>query len=353
MDPPSRRYGVSTPHSRPPGSGPEAATHTRHQLRHAVRTGTRAALVTVVLSTTLALVKITAGLVGHAYALVADGVESITDVFTSLVVLGGLRWSVRPTSEEFPYGLGKAESLAAVAVSTLILAAGVGIAVQAVREIRSPQQPPEAWTLLVLAAVVLLKEVMFRFVRRRARETGSGLLGADAWHHRSDALTSAAAFVGVSVALVAGPGFESADEWAALVACAVILWNGGRLLRQAIRETLDAAAPTAVSDRVASLAAGVSEVRDVEQVRVRRSGMALLVDIHIEVDPDLSVDHGHEIAHRVKTRLVESDLPVLDALVHVEPWHPGAGARSGGTPPDPGAGDGPTVVDPGRGTPAL
>lgn len=275
---------------------------------------------TVFLSTALALVKITAGLVGHAYALVADGVESITDVFTSLLVLGGLRWSVRPTTENFPYGLGKAESLAAVAVSSLILSAGVGIAVQAVREIRSPHQLPEAWTLLVLAAVVLLKELVFRFLQRRADETGSGLLGADAWHHRSDALTSAAAFVGVSVALLAGPGFESADDWAALVACTVILWNGGRLLRRAVRETLDAAPPAAVAARVKGLAAGVPGVRDVEQIRIRRSGMALLVDIHIEVHRDLSVHDGHEIAHRVKTRLVESDLPVLDALVHVEPW---------------------------------
>lgn len=313
---------------------------TTEQLQAAARTGTRAALATVLVSTVLALVKITAGVVGNAYALVADGVESITDVFSSLLVLGGLRVSVRPASEAFPYGLGKAEALAAVAVSVVLLSAGVGIAVQAVHEIRVPHETPAPWTLAVLAVVVVVKEGAFRFLAARGRETGSRLLQTDAWHHRSDALTSAAAFVGISVALLAGPGFESADDWAALLACSVILWNGGRLLRTAVRETLDAAPDPEVQDRIRGLAGGVPGVREVEQLRVRRSGLAFLVDIHVEVDREISVWDGHEIAHRVKETLLESELPILDALVHVEP-HPNpfreadAGGRDG---PDPAPG---------------
>ena len=169
--------------------------------------------------------------------------------------------------------------------------------------------------------MVVVKEGVFRALSARAASTGSRLLGTDAWHHRSDAITSLAAFVGISVALLAGPGFESADDWAALVACGVILWNGGRLLWNAMKETLDAAPPRDVVERIRSIARSVPEVREVEQLRVRRSGLALLVDIHVEVDPEITVHHGHEIAHRVKEALVECELPILDALVHVEP-HP-------------------------------
>ena len=312
---------MNTPAPTHDGTAPNG-TPTPDQLRAAVSTGVRAALWTVLVSTVLALVKITAGVVGNAYALVADGVESIADVFSSLLVLGGLRLSTRPSSEDFPYGLGKAESLAAAAVATILLTAGVGIAVQAIHEIRIPHETPAPFTLAVLAAVVVVKEGIFRVLSARAATTGSHLLDTDAWHHRSDAITSAAAFVGISVALLAGPGYESADDWAALLACAVILWNGGRLLWNAVRETLDAAPPRVVQERVRAVAAGVPEVLEVEQLRVRRSGLALLVDIHVEVDREITVWHGHEIAHRVKEALVGCELPILDALVHVEPYTP-------------------------------
>ncbi len=322
VDSPEGQPLDGSPLVEPVPPGPVPGIPTPEQIQRAARSGTRAALGTVVLSTLLALVKVTAGVIGNAYALVADGVESITDVFSSLLVLGGLRLSARPTSDAFPYGYGKAEALATVAVSTIVLAAGVGIAVRAVHEIRLPHEPPASWTLLVLALVVVVKEGIFRFLRSRAQDTGSRLLDTDAWHHRSDALTSGAAFVGISVALLAGPGFESADDWAALLACGVILWNGARLLRGGLREALDVAPPNELLDRIRSMAAAVPEVRDVEQLRVRKSGLALLVDIHVEVDREITVWHGHEIAHRVKETLVRSELPILDALVHVEPHPP-------------------------------
>ena len=308
------------PHTTEPTPAPGRPT--RAQLDAAVRSGTRTALWTVLAGTGLALVKITAGVAGNAYALVADGVESLTDVVSSLVVLGGLRISRRAGGEEFPYGLGKVESLAAAMVAMLVLAAGVGIAAQAVREIRVPQAVPAAFTLWVLGGVVVIKEGLFRFVAARAGETGSRLLDADAWHHRSDAITSLAAFVGISVALVGGPELAAADDWAALLACVVILWNGGRLLGRAIKDVLDAAAPPAVRAHIRDLASAVPRVEDVEQLRVRRSGLAWLVDIHVEVDPDLTVREGHDVAHDVKEALVLSELPILDALVHIEPHDP-------------------------------
>ncbi len=338
---------MAPPHTADPT--PSSGRPTRTQLDAAVRSGTRTALWTVLAGTGLALVKITAGVAGNAYALVADGVESLADVVSSLVVLGGLRISRRAGGEEFPYGLGKVESLAAAMVAMLVLAAGLGIAVQAVREIRVPQAVPAPFTLVVLGGVVVVKEGLFRFVAARAGETGSRLLDADAWHHRSDAITSLAAFVGISVALVGGPQLAAADDWAALLACGVILWNGGRLLGRAVRDVLDAAAPAAVREHIRALASAVPRVAEVEQLRVRRSGLAWLVDIHVEVDPELTVRAGHDVAHEVKEALVLSALPILDALVHIEPHDPAPrdpptsdvaappGPPAGGdTPPPPG-----------------
>ena len=294
---------------------------TPDQLNHAVRRGTRVALIGVIASTFLAATKIAAGVIGNSFALVADGVESVLDIFSGLLVWGGLRVSALPQSERFPYGLGKAEPLASLVVSTALLLAAVGIAIGAAQAILGPQEVPESFTLLVLVAVLIAKESMFRVLSARGREIGSRALNTDAWHHRSDALTSLAAFIGISVALTAGEGFESADDWAALVACAVITFNGVRLFQASLREVLDVTAPGEIRDRVREIAQSVPGVDGVDLLRVRQSGLALWVDIHVEVEGEISVRAGHEIAHLVKDGLLDSDLRILDALVHVEP-HP-------------------------------
>ena len=294
---------------------------TPDQLNHAVRRGTRVALIGVIASTFLAATKIAAGVIGNSFALVADGVESVLDIFSGLLVWGGRRVSALPQSERFPYGLGKAEPLASLVVSTALLLAAVGIAIGAAQAILGPQEVPESFTLLVLVGVLIAKESMFRVLSARGREIGSRALNTDAWHHRSDALTSLAAFIGISVALTAGEGFESADDWAALVACAVITFNGVRLFRASLREVLDVTAPGEIRDRVREIAQSVPGVDGVDLLRVRQSGLALWVDIHVEVEGKISVRAGHEIAHLVKDGLLDSDLRILDALVHVEP-HP-------------------------------
>lgn len=271
------------------------------------------------ISTVLAVVKVVAGVLGNSFALVADGVESVLDVLSSALVWGGLRMSARPQTPDFPYGRGKAEPLAAMVVAAILLAAAVGIAAGAVREIVTPHQAPAPFTLFVLVGVVLAKEGTFRFLRRRSSDVGSRAMEADAWHHRSDALTSAAAFVGISLALAMGEGWESADDWAALVACGVIAWNGVRLLRDALRDVLDANAPEEVRLHIRRIAASVPGVHDIDELRVRRSGLVYLVDIHVEVDGNLTVRRGHEIGHDVKDRLIGCELPILDVLVHIEP----------------------------------
>ncbi|MFQ5629718.1 MAG: cation diffusion facilitator family transporter [bacterium] len=267
----------------------------------------------------LAMIKITAGLLGNAYALVADGIESTTDIFSSLIVWGGLRISTKPPDRNHPYGHGKAESIAGVVVALFLLGAALLIAVQSVREILTPHKLPAWYTLIVLAVVVITKETLFRFVFRVGETLGSTALRGDAWHHRSDALTSLAVFVGISIALIGGQGYESADDWAALLACAVIVYNGVRILRPAVHEVMDAAAPETVERTIRRIAGEVEDVLNVEKCRIRKSGLGLLMDIHIIVDGDCTVRRGHEIGHKVKDRLLASHLPVHDVVVHVEP----------------------------------
>jgi len=282
--------------------------------------GFRASLVSVVANPLLALGKIVAGVLGNSYALIADGIESSADVFSSLIVWKALRVSTRPADHDHPYGHGKAESIAGLVVAGVLLAAALLIAVQSVREIVTPHHAPAPFTLIVLVVVVATKELLFRYVVRAGRAIGSTALKNDAWHHRSDAITSAAAFIGIAIALIGGDGYEAADDWAALVACAVIAYNGVQLAKPALAEIMDAAVEREIEARVRAIAGAVDGVRQIEKCRIRKSGLGLLMDIHVVVDGELSVREGHAIAHRVKDALMAAaDLPVHDVVVHTEP----------------------------------
>lgn len=311
-------------------------TPTPAQVRAAYLVGVRATIVALLVSASLAVLKIGAGILGDSYALVADGVESVLDLLSGLLVLGGLKLSASEPTAAYPYGRGKAEPLAALVVATVLVLAAVGIAAGAVHEIVTPQAAPRPFTLAVLVVVLVAKEATYRWLMWKGREAGSQAIQVDAWHHRADALTSLAAFVGITVALLGGERWVDADDWAALVACAVIAWNGVRLFRGGLRELLDVAAPREIHERVRSIASAVDEVRGIEELRVRRSGLVYLVDIHVEVDGDLTVRRGHSVGHRVKDRLLDCELPILDVLVHVEPLVEGPrsspSSGSGGQP---------------------
>ncbi len=284
--------------------------------------GLRAALVGVILNGALAAAKIVSGVAGNSYALVADGIESTTDIFSSLVVWSGLKIAAAPPDADHPYGHGKADPLAGAVVALALFGAAIGIALASIREIRTPHSSPAPFTLGVLAGVVILKEVLFRYVHVAGAHLRSAALESEAWHHRSDAITSAAAFVGIAIGVAGGRGYESADDWAALLACAVIAANGWRLLRSSIGEVMDAAPPAAIERDVRAAAGAVAGVAAIEKCRIRKSGKNFLVDIHVVVDRDLPVFRGHEIAHAVKDALVHAPLGVLDALVHIEPTDP-------------------------------
>lgn len=260
-----------------------------------------------------------AGVLGHSYALIADAVESALDIVGSLVVWGGMRIALIPPDEDHPFGHGKAEPLAALVVAVGLMIAAVGIAIQSVREIMNPHHAPAPFTLVVLAVVVVLKEALYRYMRRVGLEVGSTALKADAWHHRSDALTSLAAFIGISIALWGGPGYEAADDWAALIACAVIGYNGYCLIKPALAEVMDAAPPAEWIEQAREAAASVEGVIGLDVCVGRKMGFDLFIDLHIEVDGAMSVREGHELAHIVKDAIRAANPRVRDVLIHVEP----------------------------------
>ena len=285
-----------------------------------VARGIRTAQMGLLINAVLALTKLLAGIVGHSYALVADAIESGADVFSSIVVWGGLRISAQPADEDHPYGHGKAEPLAAAVVGVLLLGAALGVAIAAVREIRTPHHAPAPFTLAVLVAVIVIKEVLFRFVIRVGEEVDSTAVVADAWHHRSDAITSAAAFVGIGIALVMGPGWEEADDWAALVAAGIIAYNGARILRPAVHDLMDRAPSPDLSRQVAAAAESVEGVRAIEKLMVRKAGLGYYVDLHVQADPAMSLRDAHVLSGRVKAAIRRAVPAVLGALIHMEPY---------------------------------
>jgi len=267
----------------------------------------------------LAAVKFAGGIFGQTYALIADGIESLLDVCSSILVWAGFRYAARPPDDDHPYGHGKAEPLASLAVALVIFVAAGWIAIHSVQEILTPHHAPHWGTLPLLAAVVAIKWALSRRLARAGANSGGVALGAEAWHHAADALTSAAAFVGITVAVVGGPRYAAADDWAALAACVVIAFNGLVILRRALGEVMDTAASTQIHVEVRRLAAVVPGVRGIDKCRVRRSGLALLVEIQIEVDPAISVREGHDLAHAVQDALVGAGLAISHVAVHVEP----------------------------------
>jgi cation diffusion facilitator family transporter len=284
--------------------------------------GLRISLVGMFVNAGLGVIKLLGGLLGNSTALVADAIESLTDLLSSLVVLSGLQIARQPPDEDHPYGHGRAESLAALVVAVMLFGAGFGVAVEAISGIFDPGGLPAAFTLWVLIGVILVKETMFQLARRTARATGSSLVLTDAWHHRSDALTSVAAAVGIGIALWGGEPYAAADDWAALVAAGVILFNAARILRPPLHELMDREQPEIVAE-VRRVAADVPGVAGVEKTFARKSGLRYLVDMHIEVNREMPVWQAHGVGHDVKEAIRRAMPTVQDVLVHVEPHEAG------------------------------
>lgn len=267
----------------------------------------------------LAIIKALAGYFGNSFALIADAIESTTDVFSSTLVLLGLKYATRPADENHPYGHGRIEPLVTFVVVGFLITSATVIAYEAVQNIMAPHKSPKAWTLIVLGAIILWKELSYQIVVRKAKESGSSSLKADAWHHRSDAITSIAAFIGITIALIGGEGYETADDWAALFAVGFILYNSYLIFRPALGEILDEDRYSELNHSVRVISVTVDGVKDTEKCYIRKVGLKYHIDLHIIVDGSLTVRRGHEIAHLLKETLKEKLPQLANVHIHVEP----------------------------------
>lgn len=270
-------------------------------------------------NTSLALIKGFAGFFGNSYALIADAIESTADIFASLLVLFGLKYAQRPADENHPYGHGKIEPLVTfLVVAFLVVSAGI-IAYESIQNIQTPHELPKSWTLFVLGGIILWKEISYQVVIRKSRETNSSSLKADAWHHRSDAITSVTAFIGISIALICGKGFETADDWAALFASGFILYNSYLIFRPALGEVMDEHQYDDLITEIREKSLKVEGVLGTEKCFVRKSGMKYHIDLHAIVKGTITVKEGHDIAHHLKDYL-RGNIPNLGhVLIHIEP----------------------------------
>lgn len=282
----------------------------------------RTVIFSMISSVFLAGIKFLAGIFGNSYALIADGIESIVDVFSSILVLIGLKYAERPADENHPYGHGKAEPLITFLVVVFLVISAATIAWQAVSHIQTPHELPKPFTLIILAAIIIWKEISFQIVIRRSKKLKSSALKAEAWHHRSDSLTSIAAFIGISIAIFGGQGFEIADDYAALVAVAFILYNCYKIFRPALGEVMDEDIYEDLTQKIREISPLVKGVKDTEKCFIRKAGMKYHVDLHAIVDGEISVKEGHDISHLLKDRL-RKEIPELGhVLIHVEPFIP-------------------------------
>ena len=283
------------------------------------QTAIKATYFSIIGNTSLAIIKGFAGFFGNSYALIADAIESTADIFASFLVLFGIKYSNKPADENHPYGHGRAEPLITILVVGFLITSATIIAYESVINIRTPHELPKPWTLLVLGAIIIWKEYSFRVVLKRSIQTNSSSLKADAWHHRSDAITSVAAFLGISIALILGNGYESADDWAALFASGFIFYNSYLIFRPALGEIMDEHLYDDLIAEIRLISLQVDGIIDTEKCFIRKAGMQYHVDLHAIVDSNNTVKEGHDLAHKLKDTLREQIPELGHVLIHVEP----------------------------------
>lgn len=280
----------------------------------------RTTIVSIASNALLATIKGITGILGHSHALVADAIESLADIFSSILVLVGIKYAERPADANHPYGHGRAEALITFVVVGFLITSALFIGYTAIQNIRTPHLMPEPYTLIVLACIIVWKEISYRWVLKKGKEIGSSSLEADAWHHRSDAITSIAAFAGISLALLLGEGYESADDWAALLAAGFILYNSYLIFRPALGEIMDEHVHEELERNIRKISLTVSGIRNTEKCFIRKAGMKYHVDLHASVDAHITVKEGHDLAHKLKDTL-RLQLPQLgNVLIHIEPF---------------------------------
>ncbi len=279
----------------------------------------KTSIFSIISNLSLALIKWGAGIFGNSFALIADAIESSADVFSSLLVYFGNKYSYKPADKDHPYGHGRMEALVTFVVVGFLIAAAIVIIIQSIENILTPHEAPESFTLYIVAGIIIWKELSYRFVVRKAERIGSTSLKADAWHHRSDAITSVAAFIGISIALFMGEGYEAADDWAAMFAGFFILYNSYIIMKPALGEVMDKDMHEAFEQKIREISIAVDGVLDIDKCNIRKSGIFYFIDIHVIVDRNITVLEGHAIGHALKAKLMNEYSSIADVLTHVEP----------------------------------
>ncbi len=290
------------------------------------RQAIRAALLGLVINVGLGIVKLVGGIVGNSFALISDAINSLGDSLTSIVVVCALHLAQKPGDAEHPYGHTRAEAVAASSVALLVIVSALYVGWEAIQRLGTLHEIPPFWTLWIAGANVIIKESLYRYKVEVGRRTRSAAVIANAWDHRSDALCSAAVLIGLGAVRWAGPEYAWADEVAAVFVVCAILFTGVELYRHSASELMDVQAEDKLIDEIREAAEKVEGVEAVEKLWVRKTGLELLADIHIEVNAQMTVEDGHRIAHLVKDGLLEQFAPLRDVLVHVEP-HPNGHRR--------------------------
>lgn len=268
----------------------------------------------------LGVVKLIGGILGSSFALISDAVNSLGDVFMSLVVVYALKVAQRPPDEEHPYGHTRAEAIAGSNVALLVIVSALLVGWEAIERINIQHNLPPVWTLWIAGANVLIKEGLYRWSIRIGKRTRSSVVIASAWDHRSDAFCSLAVLIGLSIVRWGGQSWIGADEVAALIVVGAIIWSASQLFRSSASELMDVQAHDELVTQIRQAAEAVPEVREIETLWVRKSGLEYFADIHIEVDDSLTVAEGHRIGHEVKDKLLERFPMLRDVLVHLEPY---------------------------------
>jgi cation diffusion facilitator family transporter len=292
----------------------------RNEITHPAIQGMNATLWSIFGSFILVVIKLISGFVGHSYALIADAIESASDVFSSFVVYIGLKVASKKPDSDHPYGHGKAEPLGAIFVSVSLILAAVFISIQSIKHIGLPHETPRPFTLIVLALIISVKEYLYRRMKRIGKKINSAAVMADAGHHRADSLCSLTAFIGIAISIIGGKEYENADNWAALIAAVICIYNAYHLFIPAFSEIMDVAPPSELHEEIKAIAASVEHVKGIEKCLVRKMGFEYFVDIHVLVDANLTVKEGHDIGHHVKDRIILKNPLVYDVLTHIEPF---------------------------------
>ena len=276
----------------------------------------------LIINLVLAAAKLAAGLAGNSQAVVADAIHSLSDTVTDVALILGVRYWSAPADEQHPHGHRRFETLITVFIGLTVATAAVGIGWDAIKSLGKPSHPPSTIALVAAIVSIGIKEALYRWTARIGKATGSPALVANAWHHRTDALSSVPVAIAVSISMV-DHRLAVVDQIGALVVAVFVLHAAFRIIRPALDQLVDAGAPKAHRRELEQLALQVDGVRAVHAMRTRYIGSELAVDIHIEVDANLSVADGFSIARQVKADLLENGPMVADVVVQIEPHEGG------------------------------